>query len=61
MKALLQSIANFFSMSFPSERELDERYLAESTDIYELEYRMHKLDSRRRNPQPYGPYALFVR
>jgi Protein of unknown function (DUF3563) len=61
MNNLLKSIADFFSLSFPSERELDERYLAESTDIYELEYRMRKLDSQRRNPQPYGPYALFVR
>jgi Protein of unknown function (DUF3563) len=58
---LLKLIATHLRLSFPSEKELDERYLAESADIYELEYRMRRLDARRRYPQPFGPYALFVR
>ncbi|MCR5863977.1 MAG: DUF3563 family protein [Aquincola tertiaricarbonis] len=35
----------------PEPAALDEAYLAESVDIYDLERRMRELDDRRMNPQ----------
>jgi hypothetical protein len=37
------------------EREREDAYLAESTDIYDLEYRMRELD--RRNRQRSAPWT----
>lgn len=46
---------------FPSQRDLDEAYLAESVDIYDLERRMSDIDWKRRNtarPQGVSRWAL---
>jgi hypothetical protein len=44
-KALLSSLP-----SLPSQSVQDEAYLADSCDIYELEWRMRELDKRRIAP-----------
>jgi hypothetical protein len=44
---LLSQLFLFLTKSFDQrEKERDDAYLAEATDIYDLEYRMKKLDQR---------------
>ncbi|CDY76073.1 FIG00452784: hypothetical protein [Caballeronia glathei] len=48
---LLSQLFLFLTKSFDQrEKERDDAYLAEATDIYDLEYRMKKLD-RRASPR----------
>ena len=37
------------AFSFKSQKQIDEAYLAQSCDIYDLERRMHEMDSGTRN------------
>ena len=45
--ALFRFVAGLLP-SFPNQRELDEAYLADSVDIYDLERRMREIDQRGR-------------
>jgi hypothetical protein len=50
---LLSRIFLFLTKSADQrDRERDDAYLAEATDIYDLEYRMKKLDQRAFKRQP---------
>ena len=61
MNALLNSIKNLFDMSASPEQDRDEQYLAEASDIYDLERRMRQLDSGRHNLYAIGSYGIFMR
>ena len=58
MNALLNSIKNLFTISAAPEQDRDEQYLAEASDIYDLERRMRQLDSGRHNPVSYTHLTL---
>ena len=51
-------ISQFIGWIFDADQnniqQRDEAYIAESTDLYELESRMRELDRRR----PFGPFGL---
>lgn len=61
MNALFNSIKNLFVSSSSPEQERDEQYLAEASDIYDLERRMRQLDSGRHNLYSIGSYGIFMR
>jgi len=61
MNALINSIKNLFVSSSSPEQERDEQYLAEASDIYDLERRMRQLDSGRHNLYAIGSYGIFMR
>jgi len=61
MNALINSIKNLFVSSSSPEQERDEQYLAEASDIYDLERRMRQLDSGRHNLYSIGSYGIFMR
>ena len=48
MKAIVDLFRGFAQSSERRERERQDVYLAESVDIYELEYRVRELDRRNR-------------
>ena len=58
MNALLNSLKNLFIVSGSPEQDRDEQYLAEATDIYDLERRMRQLDSNAYRLAPSGAYNL---
>ena len=61
MNAILKSLYNLFTGSASSVQDRDNRYLAESVDIYDLERRMRQIDSGRDNPYAIGAYGIFMR
>ena len=61
MNAFLSSLKNLFVFSASPEQDRHERYLAESTDIYDLERRMRQVDSGRHNLYAIGSYGIFMR
>ena len=61
MSSLLQSLKNLFDVSATPAQDRDDRYLAESTDIYDLERRIRQLDSGRHNLYAIGAYGIFMR
>jgi hypothetical protein len=61
MSSLLESIKNLFSASASPAQDRDDRYLAESADIYDLERRMRQVDSGRHNLYAIGSYGIFMR
>jgi len=61
MNALLNSIKNLFNRSASPEQDRDEQYLAEASDIYDLERRMRQVDSGRHNLYAIGAYGIFMR
>jgi Protein of unknown function (DUF3563) len=61
MSSLLQSLKNLFAVSATPEQDRDDQYLAESTDIYDLERRMRQIDSGRHNLYAIGSYGIFMR
>jgi len=62
MNSLLQSLANLFTASAkPPAQDRDDRYLAESVDIYDLERRMRQVDSGQHNLYAIGAYGIFMR
>ena len=61
MSTLLQSIRALFTATATPEQDRDDQYLAESTDIYDLERRMRQIDSGRHNLYAIGSYGIFMR
>ena len=61
MFALIQSIKDLFNVSASPAQDRDDQYLAESTDIYDLERRMRQVDSGRHNLYAIGSYGIFMR
>ncbi len=60
MISLLKSISHLFQISPSLPQDRDSRYLAQATDLYDLERRMRQLDAGR---QPYdlpGDYSRFL-
>ena len=57
MSTLIAALIQALMPSFKSQREVDEDYLAQSSDIYDLERRMREIDQRSREgagPQAFG-------
>ncbi|MEO6030726.1 MAG: DUF3563 family protein [Burkholderiaceae bacterium] len=61
MFSLLKSLSNLFSISAAPAQDRDEQYLAEATDLYDLERRMRQVDSGRHNLYAIGSYGIFMR
>ena len=61
MNAFLQSLAALFTTTPTPAQDRDDQYLAESTDIYDLERRMRQVDSGRHNLYAIGSYGIFMR
>ena len=61
MSSVFQSLRNLFQVSTTPEQDRDDQYLADSTDIYDLERRMRQLDSGRHNLYAIGAYGIFMR
>ncbi|MEO8058204.1 MAG: DUF3563 family protein [Burkholderiales bacterium] len=61
MFSILKSIKSLFSVSASVEQDRDEQYLAESSDIYDLERRMRQIDSGRHNLYAIGSYGILMR
>lgn len=58
---VFQSIRNLFHVSPASAQDRDDQYLAESTDVYDLERRIRQVDSGRHNLYAIGSYGIFMR
>ena len=61
MYSVFQSIKDLFTASANPAQDRDEQYLAESSDIYDLERRMRQIDSGRHNLYAIGAYGIFMR
>lgn len=61
MNSLFKTLTGIFNTSSPETSEADERYLADSTDIYDLERRMRQLEAGSRSLYTSGPYGIFMR
>ena len=61
MNSFLKSISNLFTVSVTPAQDRDDRYLAESVDIYDLERRMRQVDSGQHNVYAVGAYGIFMR
>ena len=61
MNSFLKAISNLFTVSVTPAQDRDDRYLAESVDIYDLERRMRQVDSGQHNLYAVGAYGIFVR
>jgi Protein of unknown function (DUF3563) len=61
MFSLLQSIKTLFSQSATPVQDRDDQYLAEASDIYDLERRMRQIDSGRSNLYAVGSQGIFTR
>ena len=61
MFSLLQSLKSLFTLSATPAQDRDDQYLAQSTDIYDLERRMRQLETGRHNLHAIGSYGIFMR
>jgi hypothetical protein len=61
MLYVLSFLKRLFSTPTGAVQDRDERYLAESTDIYDLERRIRELDSGRQSPYAVGSHGIFAR
>ena len=61
MFALLQSIKDLFFEPATLAQDRDTQYLADASDIYDLERRMRQLDSGRENLYAIGSNGIFSR
>jgi hypothetical protein len=61
MNFLLKALGGLFSISSTLEQDRDAAYLAESTDIYDLERRMRQIDSVGHSLYSSGPYGICLR
>ena len=61
MSSLLKSLNGFFHLSPKAPQDRDAEYLAQATDLYDLERRMRQLDSGRHNLYSIGSYSIFMR
>jgi len=61
MTTLLGTLKGLFSLARTAEQDRDAAYLAESTDLRDLERRIRQLDSGRHRLYSSGPYGIFMR
>ncbi len=61
MNSFLNSISNLFTVSATPAQDCDDRYLAESVDIYDLERRMRQVDSGQHYLYAVGTSGAFMR
>ena len=61
MNSLFKTLTGIFSMSSSETSDADERYLADATDIYDLERRMRQLEAGNRALYTSGPCGIFMR
>jgi hypothetical protein len=61
MFSILKSIAKLFAASPTEAQDRDDKYLADSADIYDLERRMRQIDSGRHNLYAIGSYGVLMR
>jgi hypothetical protein len=61
MFSLIKSIKGLFNVSASPAQDRDDQYLAEASDIYDLERRMRQVDSGRHNLYAIGSYGIFMR
>ncbi len=61
MATFFSSLVSLFDFSPVSIQDRDEKFLAESADIYDLERRMRQLEAGNANLTASGPYAIFMR
>lgn len=61
MFSLLKLIKNLFNVSPSVEQDRDDKYLADSTDLYDLERRIRQIDSGRHNLYAIGSYGILMR
>ena len=61
MIALLKSLTHIFSLSPTTPQDRDAQYLAQSTDLYDLERRMREIDSGRNSRHAVDDYGIFMR
>ena len=61
MSSLMKSLSDLFKASATPAQDRDADYLAQATDIYDLERRMRQLDSGRHNLYNLGAYGIFMR
>ena len=61
MNALIKTLTGIFSLSSTQHQNQDDQYLAESTDIYDLERRMRQIEAGQRALTHSGPYGIFMR
>jgi len=60
MSSFLNLIESLF-FGAPPQRDVDEAYLADSVDMYDLERRMREIDQRGRSPAYGVMLGLYVR
>ena len=60
MASFFRSLVSLLDFSPISVQDRDEKYLAQSSDIYDLERRMRQLESGNANLCASGPYAIFM-
>ena len=61
MNALIKTLTGIFSLSSMAQQNQDDEYLADSTDIYDLERRMRQIEAGTRALTNSGPYGIFMR
>jgi hypothetical protein len=61
MNALIKTLTGIFSLSSMAQQNQDDEYLADSTDIYDLERRMRQIEAGQRALTNSGPYGIFMR
>ena len=61
MSSFLKSLSGLFHLSPQAPQDRDAEYLAQATDLYDLERRMRELDSGRHNLYSIGSYGIFMR
>ena len=61
MITLLGTLKSLFSIARTAEQDRDAAYLAESTDLRDLERRIRLIDTGRHRLYSSGPYGVFMR
>jgi Protein of unknown function (DUF3563) len=61
MFSLLKLFTGLFSATSTEAQDRDDKYLADSADLYDLERRMRQIDSGRHNLYAIGAYGILMR
>ncbi len=61
MSPFFRVLGRLFAMSVTDSQDRDADYLAQSTDIYDLERRMRHVDDRQQTLHAIGTYGVFIR
>ncbi len=61
MTSFFNALTGLFRMSPLDVHERDSHYLAQATDLFDLERRMRALDSGKSGLYATGPYGIFMR